>query len=68
MLLWEQTVDQTDSDARVEHLALDWASLGRLVRRRTLEAVALHFVILGQMGTHDTVDGSSQCVGAGDEA
>ncbi len=29
-----------------EIMALDWASLGRLVRKRTLEAVALHFETL----------------------
>ena len=28
------------------HRALDWASLGRLVRSRTLEAVAMHFADL----------------------
>jgi len=28
-------------------LTLDWASVGRLVRRTTLEAVALHFAVIG---------------------
>ena len=27
-------------------MSLDWAALGRLVRKRTLEAVALHFETL----------------------
>ena len=33
-----------DADIR----SLDWASLGRLVRQRTLHAVALHFAAIAQ--------------------
>jgi len=32
-------------------VTLDWASLGRLVRTRTLDAVAVHFVEVGIQGT-----------------
>ena len=46
------TAMSADSDDRI--VAFDWASLGRLVRRRTLAAVALHFSVLdaasGQRG------------------
>lgn len=28
-------------------LTLDWASVGRLVRRTTFEAVAMHFAVIG---------------------
>jgi hypothetical protein len=33
--------------------SLDWGSLGRLVRQRTLHAVALHFAAIAQQ--HDSV-------------
>lgn len=33
----------------VEVLTLDWESLGRLVRKRTLEAVALQFAAMAEM-------------------
>lgn len=55
-------VDQGGLDASVEHAGWDWASLGRLVRRRTLEAVALHFATVAEMPSCDTSDGDSQCV------
>ncbi len=55
-------VDQGGLDASVEHPAWDWASLGRLVRRRTLEAVALHFATVAEMPCYDTSNGDSQCV------
>lgn len=40
MLLSEPTMTDATND---ELMALDWSSLGRLVRRQTLEAVAAHF-------------------------
>ena len=38
----------TDASTSVEIMALDWASLGRRIRRRTLEAAAMHFVALAE--------------------
>lgn len=55
-------VDPGELDTGVEQDACDWASLGRLVRRRTLEAVALHFATLAEVPSCDTSDGDSQCV------
>ena len=53
-------VDQGGLDVGVEQDAWDWASLGRLVRRRTLEAVALHFATLAEMPSCGTCEGDSQ--------
>ena len=36
-------MDHNSNDTSVEPEALGWESLGRYVRQRTLEAVALHF-------------------------
>ena len=38
---------RTDGSEGDNIMSLEWASLGRLVRRRTLEAVAMHFVLHG---------------------
>src|SRR3990172_128622 len=42
-----------------EVVALDWGSLGQLVRRRTLDAVAMHFadVGLGELSESETQRG-----------
>ncbi|MGB2986769.1 MAG: hypothetical protein WBE26_12915 [Phycisphaerae bacterium] len=40
------TTSQTDPNSDVETMALDWESLGRYVRQRTLEAVAMHFAVM----------------------
>lgn len=53
-------VDPGELDTGVEQDACDWASLGRLVRRRTLEAVALHFATLAEMPSCGTSYGDSQ--------
>ena len=39
----QTTVDQRSPGAGVAKTALDWESLGRYVRIRTLDAVAMHF-------------------------
>lgn len=39
------------------YMALDWETLGRLVRARTLEAVAVHFAVQG--GRANDVDPST---------
>ncbi len=45
---------RTKSNDGVEAMALDWGLLGRLVRRRTLEAVTMHSVAMGSTATrHD---------------
>ena len=36
-----------------EVLALDWGTLGRLVRKRAIEAVAMHFALIGSTGSPD---------------
>jgi len=36
------------TDSGDNMLAFDWADIGRCVRRRTLEAVALHFATVGE--------------------
>ncbi|RME36712.1 MAG: hypothetical protein D6788_11010 [Planctomycetota bacterium] len=41
-------------DAGDRLLSSDWAALGRLVRRRTLEAVAGHFARLGRSAESQT--------------
>ena len=55
-----KAVDQSELNAGVMQDAGDWASLGRLVRRRTLEAVALHFATIAEMPSCGTSDGDSQ--------
>ncbi len=40
------TTDQTDSTDSADLLSLDWGSLGRLVRKRTLQGVAMHFAAM----------------------
>ena len=45
------TTDRTKSNDGAESTARDWESLGRLVRRRTLQAVAMHFVAMGSTDT-----------------
>ena len=40
--------NRTSQINSVDVTALDWGSIGRLVRQRTLEAVAMHFAAVGQ--------------------
>ena len=42
------TTEGERSNVSAKYLALDCASLGRLVRQRTLEAVAMHFAALAE--------------------
>jgi hypothetical protein len=42
-----QAIERTSSRDSVDPVALDWESLGRLVRRHSLEAVAMHFAAIG---------------------
>jgi len=44
MRLWTKRLVPTES---AEVVALDWESLGQLVRRHTLDAVAMHFADTG---------------------
>lgn len=41
------TADETEVKECPDLLTLDWASLGRLVQARTLQAVAAHFAAIG---------------------
>ena len=40
-------VERMSSKSSVDILALDWEAIGRFVRARTLEAVAMHFAAMG---------------------
>ncbi len=54
---------ELDSPGGVDDLALDWESLGRLVRVRTLQAVALDFAARATtrgMATDDTTDATDR--------
>ncbi len=48
------TTEGERSNGSANDLALDCASLGRLVRQRTLEAVAMHFAALAEKQEEDT--------------
>ena len=51
---------------RVRPVSLDWEAVGRLVRRRTLEAVSRHFAELGASSTAvcvETVGDAPTCEG-----
>ena len=54
------TTKPTPANECDQLMALDWSSLGRLVRRRTLDAVTLHFSTLaaaaGQPGPEVTAN------------
>lgn len=41
------TLEYETRDQDAGYMALDWETLGRLVRARTLEAVAVHFAVRG---------------------
>jgi len=40
--------DRTSWSDSADFMALDWESVGRLVRQRTLEVVAMHFAAMGE--------------------
>lgn len=42
--------------SHVNSVALDWEALGRLVRRRTLEAVSQHFAACGSAQEAESAD------------
>ncbi len=57
------TADRPGARECPELLALDWASLGRLVQARTLQAVAAHFATIGA-STDDADCGREESHGA----